>query len=63
VGFSTRNAEFVAASKGTKEMLWLERLLGELGGNGTKVRILYVDNARAVKPAKNPEFYKRSKHF
>jgi hypothetical protein len=63
VGLSTTDAEFVAASKGTKEMLWLERLLGEFGGNGSKVRTLYVDNASAVKPAKNPEFYKRSKHF
>ena len=52
----------MAASEGAKELLWLKRLLGELGGRGSEVPTLHVDNASAVKLAKNPEFHKRSKH-
>lgn len=40
---------------------WLKRMLGELGGKGSEVPALYVDNLSAVKLAKNPEFHKRSK--
>jgi len=47
-------AEFIAASEGGKELLWLKCLLGELGGKGTEVPMLYVDNASVVKLAKNP---------
>jgi len=61
VALSTK-AEFMAASEGAKELLWLKRLLGELGGRGSEVPTLHVDNASAVKLAKNPEFHKRSKH-
>jgi hypothetical protein len=44
-------AEFIAASEVAKELLWLT---GELGGKGSEVPTLYVDNASAVKLAKNP---------
>jgi len=47
-------AEFIAASEVAKELLWLKILLGELGGKGSEVPTLYVDNASAVKLAKNP---------
>ena len=59
---STTEAEFIAASEEAKELLWLKRLLDELGGKGIEVPTLYVDNVSAVKLAKNPEFHKRSKH-
>jgi len=45
-------AEFIAASEGAKELLWLKSLLGELGGKGTEVPKLFVNNASAVKLAK-----------
>jgi hypothetical protein len=47
-------AEFIAASEGAKELLQLKSLLGELGGIGSEVPVLYVDNASAVILAKNP---------
>jgi hypothetical protein len=37
-------------------------MFGELGGKGSEIPTLYVDNANAVKLAKNPEFHKRLKH-
>ena len=62
VALSATEAEFIAVSEGAKELLWLKRLLGELGEKVGQVPTLYVDNGRAVKLAKNPEFHKRSKH-
>jgi len=62
LALSVKEAEFIAASEGAKELLWLKRLLGELGGNGSEVPTLPVDNARAVKIAKNAAFTKRLKH-
>jgi len=53
VTLSTK-AEFIAASKGAKELLWLKSLLGELGRKGSEVPTLHVENASAVKLAKTP---------
>jgi hypothetical protein len=47
-------AEFITASEAAKELLWLKSLLGELDGKVSEVPTLYVDNASAVKLAKNP---------
>jgi hypothetical protein len=52
-GIATTVAEFIAASVGAKQLLWLKRLLGELGGKRSVVPTLYVDNASVVKLAKN----------
>lgn len=62
VALSTTEAEFVAASEGAKELVWLNRLLSEIGTSG-ETPILFVDNASAIKLVKNPEFHKRSKHI
>lgn len=63
VALSTTEAEFVAASEGAKELIWLTRLLNEIGVDCTQKPTLHVDNASAVKLTKNPEFHKRSKHI
>src|SRR5699024_1745434 len=43
---------------------WLKRVLTELHGERLKAPpVLFVDNAGAVKLAKNPEFHKRTKHI
>jgi hypothetical protein len=63
VGGTVNNrCRIIAASEGAKQLLWLKRLLGELSGKVSEVPVLYVDNASAVKLAKNPEFHKQSKH-
>jgi hypothetical protein len=62
VALSAAKAESIAASEGNKGLLWLKCLLGELGGKCCEVPTLYVDNASAVKLAKNPEFRKQLKH-
>ena len=62
VALSTTEAEFVAASEGAKELVWLKRLLNEMNGE-TKLPVLFIDNASAIKLVKNHEFHKRSKHI
>jgi hypothetical protein len=63
VKLSTTEADFIAASEGAKELLWLKYLLGEIGEKGSEVPMLYVDNASTVKLVRNPEFHKWSKHI
>ncbi|KAG5899309.1 hypothetical protein JTB14_029262 [Gonioctena quinquepunctata] len=63
VVLSTTEAEYVAASEGTKEVIWLIRLLNEFAQHSEYIPTLRVDNASAIKLAKNPEFHKRSKHI
>jgi hypothetical protein len=59
VALSTKES-FIVAS----ELLWLKRLLVELGKSGKwkKYQWYYVEHASAVKLAKNQEFHKGSKH-
>lgn len=59
---STTEAEYVAASEGTKQMIWMFRLLTEITNIDYIPRIL-VDNASALKLAKNPDFHRRTKHI
>lgn len=61
VALSMTEAEFIAASEGTKEVIWLKRLLQEITVLN-EVPTLMIDNASAIKLVKNPEFHKRSKH-
>lgn len=61
VVLSTTEAEYVAASESSKELIWLKRLLGDMTALGTTS--LLVDNASAIKLVKNPEYHKRSKHI
>ncbi|XP_071652413.1 uncharacterized protein [Temnothorax longispinosus] len=62
VALSTTEAEYVAASEAAKDAVWLSRLFNEILPLGN-VPLLLVDNASAIKLAKNPSFYKRSKHI
>lgn len=61
---STAEAEYVAASEATKELVWLKRLVHSLDDSLSKEKpTFYLDNHAAIKLAKNPEFHKRSKHI
>jgi len=65
VATSTMEAEIISASEGTKELIWLKRLLSELSrtANQDKPPALYIDNAGAVKLSKNPAYHRKSKHI
>ena len=62
VSLSTTEAELMAVSEAAKEVIWLNRLLGEIS-HLEEQPVLGVDSASAIKLIKNPEFHKRTKHI
>ena len=60
---STCEAEYVAASEATRELIWTRNLLDELGFKLTGPSVLFMDNEAARKLAHNPEFHAKTKHI
>ena len=52
VALSTAEAEYVAATEASKEMIWLQRFMGELGKEHD-MGTLYSDSQSAIHLAKN----------
>jgi len=64
VALSTTEAEIVAASEATKEIIWIQRLKGDIYGKQLSDRpVLLCDNAGAIRLIRNPEFHRRTKHI
>lgn len=65
VATSTTEAEYIAAALATKEAVWLQTLLRELGESGSDIDHvrLRMDNTGAIALTKNPEFHQRTKHM
>lgn len=59
---STTEAEYVSAACAIKEMVWLVRLLNEMGV-WLKKSVLCIDNMSTIRLIKNPEFHCRTKHI
>jgi len=62
VATSTTEAEYVAASVASKEAVWLQRLLGELGNAQASVK-MHCDSQGAVAMMRNPVSSPRTKHM
>lgn len=62
VDLSTTEAEFIAATEASKELLWVKKFMVELNFVQDKY-VLYYDNASAIHLGKNPAFHARSKHI
>ena len=62
VAFSTTEAEYVAITEASKEMIWLQNLLKELGREQS-CSVLFCDSQSAIHLAKNPMFHARTKHI
>ena len=56
VALSTMEAEYVAATEASKEMIWLQRFMEELGKKQENSR-LYSDSQSAIHLAKNSAFH------
>jgi len=63
VALSTTEAEYVAATSASQEILWLRNLFSELGYKFSSPSTLYIDNQSALAVAKNPEHHGRMKHL
>jgi len=56
VALSTIEVEYVAATKASKEVIWLQRFMEELGKKQENSR-LYSDSQSAIHLAKNSAFH------
>jgi len=65
VALSSREAEYIALTQGTKESLWLGGLHQDLGAlnHQHQVQILNCDNQGAIEFTKNPEYHARTKYI
>ena len=62
VSLSTTEAEYIALTHGTREAVWLRRMLLDLNVHFTTLP-MYVDNKSAINLAHNSEYHKRTKHI
>ncbi|KAE8657593.1 ABC transporter B family member 6 [Hibiscus syriacus] len=60
VALSTTEAEYVAVTEASKEMVWLQSFLEELDKKQEN-NVLYCDSQSAIHLAKNPYFHSRTK--
>ena len=61
MALSTTEAEYIAATKAMKEVLWLQGLVKELGVLNSVVKI-FLDGQSAIQLRKNLVFHERTKH-
>ena len=62
VAMSSAKAEFRGVAKGIAEVLWLRKLLTELGFTPMRSCELYCDNQAAINISENPVQHDRTKH-
>ena len=66
VALSTMEAEYMALTEATKELIWIRKLLAELGyfnNTDSKSTELYSDSQSAIALSKNPVSHARAKHI
>lgn len=63
VALSSAEAEFRGIAKDVCELLWLKRLLAELGFGLNSAMNLYCDNKAAIEISHNPVQHDRTKHI
>ncbi|WVZ14797.1 hypothetical protein V8G54_012363 [Vigna mungo] len=62
VALSTTEAEYVAVTEASKELIWLQGLLTKLGFI-QEMSVLHSDSQSAIHLAKNSAFHSRTKHI
>ena len=62
VALSTTEAEYIAVTEASKEMVWLQSFLEELGKK-QEDNVLYCDSQSAIHLANNPSFHSITKHI
>lgn len=63
VALSSAEAEFRGMTKGLCELLWIRRLLSEIGFTPKSRMNLYCDNKAAIAISQNPIQHDRTKHI
>ena len=62
VALSSAEAEYVALTEASKEMIWLQRFMEELGKKQESSR-LYCDSQSAIHLAKKSAFHSKNKYI
>jgi hypothetical protein len=63
VALSTMEAEYMALTEATKELVWMRGFLKELGYESNDPTNLFTDNQSALALSKNPVSHARAKHI
>ena len=63
VSLSTTESEYVAATHGLKEALWLRSLLSEVFGPAKDATTMFCDNQSAIALARDHQYHARTKHI
>ena len=63
VSLSTTESEYVAATHGGKEALWLRSLISEVFGELTSPTTLFSDNQAAIALTRDHQYHPRTKHI
>ena len=63
VALSTTEAEYIALTEGAKEMVWLRRLLKELGSEQTGPTSVRSDNLGSITLSHDATYHARTKHI
>ena len=62
IALSTTEAEYIAATEASKEMIWLKQFLQKLGLQQIEY-IVYCDSQSAIELSKNSMYHARTKHI
>jgi hypothetical protein len=63
VALSTSDAEYIATSVTSREVVWLRKLLVGIFDLELEPTLIHCDNQSSVKLTENPIFHDRSKHI
>ncbi len=63
VALSSTEAEYRGAAMAACEVVWLRKLLGDLGLHVDRQVVIYCDNLSSIQLARNPMFHARTKHI
>jgi len=63
VSLSSTEAEYIALSAATQEVVYVRRLLSDLGVQHDKPTVFMEDNQGTIALAQNPVFHPRTKHI
>ena len=62
VALSSAEAEFRGIARGLAEVLWIRKLLNEIGFPQTEASMIMCDNKAAIQISENPVQHDRTKH-
>jgi len=62
VALSSTEAEYLAATSATQEVMWMRDFLAELGVPQTAASVVWIDNQSALKLMQNPLHRRQVKH-